>query len=48
MDAYRTPDDRFEDLPDFPWEPRYRDVDGLRLAHVEDGGRFRYVYPQLC
>src|ERR687897_1269084 len=37
MDAYRTPDDRFEDLPDFPWEPRYRDVEGLRLAHVEDG-----------
>ena len=38
MDAYRTPDERFEDLPDFPWKPRYRDVDGLRMAHVEDGG----------
>ena len=37
MDAYRTPDDRFENLPDFPWEPRYRDVHGLRMAHVEDG-----------
>ena len=37
MDAYRTPDDRFEDLPDFPWEPHYRDVGGLRMAHVEDG-----------
>ena len=37
MDAYRTPDERFEDLPDFPWEPRYRDVNGLRMAHVEDG-----------
>ena len=37
MDAYRTPDERFENLPDFPWEPRYRDVDGLRMAHVEDG-----------
>ena len=31
------PDPRFEDLPDFPWEPHYRDVDGLRMAHVEDG-----------
>ncbi len=37
LDAYRTPDERFENLPDFPWEPRYRDVDGLRMAHVEDG-----------
>jgi len=37
LDAYRTPDERFEGLPDFPWEPQYRDVDGLRMAHVEDG-----------
>jgi haloalkane dehalogenase len=37
LDVYRTPDERFEDLPDFPWEPRYRDVDGVRMAHVEDG-----------
>ena len=37
MDAYRTPDPRFDDLPDFPWEPQYRDVGGLRMAHVEDG-----------
>jgi haloalkane dehalogenase len=36
-DAYRTPDERFADLPDFPFEPRYRDVDGLRLAHVDEG-----------
>ncbi|HYH59895.1 MAG TPA: haloalkane dehalogenase [Thermoleophilaceae bacterium] len=37
MNTYRTPDERFEDLPDFPWEPHYRDVGGLRMAHVEDG-----------
>ena len=37
MDAYRTPDERFEGLPDFPWAPRYHDVDGLRMAYVEDG-----------
>jgi haloalkane dehalogenase len=36
-DAYRTPDERFANLPDFPFEPRYRDVNGLRLAHVEAG-----------
>ena len=37
MDVYRTPDERFENLPDFPWEPHYRDWDGLRLAHVDEG-----------
>ena len=36
-DAYRTPDERFADLPGFPWEPRYREVDGLRLAHIDEG-----------
>lgn len=37
MDALRTPDERFADLPDFPWEPVYTEVDGLRMAHVEAG-----------
>src|SRR4051794_29588850 len=37
MDAIRTPDEVLEGLPDFPYEPHYRDVGGLRLAHVEDG-----------
>jgi haloalkane dehalogenase len=37
LDAYRTPDERFEGLPDFPWEPHYREVDGLRLAHIDEG-----------
>ncbi|HEY8002286.1 MAG TPA: haloalkane dehalogenase [Solirubrobacterales bacterium] len=37
MDAFRTPDDRFESLPGFPFEPRYREVDGLRLAHIDEG-----------
>ncbi len=42
MDALRTPDDRFRDLPDFDYEPRYADVpdpDGgtLRMAYVESG-----------
>jgi haloalkane dehalogenase len=36
-DAYRTPDERFEGLPDFPWQPRYREADGLRLAHLDEG-----------
>jgi haloalkane dehalogenase len=36
-DAIRTPDELLAGLPGFQWEPRYRDVDGLRLAHVEAG-----------
>ncbi|HET6830082.1 MAG TPA: haloalkane dehalogenase [Solirubrobacterales bacterium] len=35
--AFRTPDERFADLPDFPWEPRYEDWDGLRLARIDEG-----------
>lgn len=38
MEFLRTPDDRFADLPDFPYEPRYVEIDGgLRVAVVEDG-----------
>ena len=42
METFRTPDDRFADLPDLPWEPRYAEVpdgDGgtLRMAYVEAG-----------
>ena len=37
MDVVRTPDERFAGLPDFDFEPRYRQVDGLRLAHVDEG-----------
>jgi haloalkane dehalogenase len=36
-DVFRTPDERFEGLPDFPFEPNYREVDGLRLAHLDEG-----------
>ena len=36
-EAFRTPDERFEDLPDFPFEPRFREVDGMRMAHLDDG-----------
>jgi haloalkane dehalogenase len=33
----RTPIDRFEGLPGFPYVPRYTEVGGLRIAHVEAG-----------
>jgi len=35
--VYRTPDERFDGLPDFPYEPRWRTAGGLRLAHVDEG-----------
>ena len=37
MEALRTPSGRFGGLPEFSWEPRYAEVDGLRIAWVEDG-----------
>ncbi|MEV0596207.1 haloalkane dehalogenase [Nonomuraea cavernae] len=37
MRILRTPDECFAALPDFPYEPRYAEVDGLRMAWVEDG-----------
>lgn len=38
MELYRTPDERFRDLPDFPWPPAYAEVgDGLRMAYVDAG-----------
>ncbi len=33
----RTPDDRFDDLHDYPWQPRYVEVDGMRMHYVEAG-----------
>ncbi len=37
MKVLRTPEERFADLPDFAYPPKYADVDGLRLAYVEAG-----------
>lgn len=35
----RTPDDRFADLADFPFEPHYVEVGGLRMHHLDEGPR---------
>ncbi|EHN11084.1 alpha/beta hydrolase [Patulibacter medicamentivorans] len=37
VDVHRTPEERFTALPDFPYEPRYREWEGLRLAHLDEG-----------
>ena len=36
-EAVRTPSEALADLPDFPFAPYYREVDGLRLAHLDEG-----------
>ncbi len=36
-DAVRTPDQLLEGLPDFPFQPHYRELDGFRLAHIDEG-----------
>jgi haloalkane dehalogenase len=38
MDSVRTPDDRFADLPGYPFAPHYVTVtDGLRVHYVDEG-----------
>jgi haloalkane dehalogenase len=36
-DVLRTRDERFTGLPDFPFDPHYVEVDGLRLARIDEG-----------
>lgn len=33
----RTPDDRFNNLADFPYAPHYTEVSGLRMHYVDEG-----------
>jgi haloalkane dehalogenase len=37
MSVYRTPETRFANLPDFPFEPHYLDQDGLRMHYLDEG-----------
>jgi haloalkane dehalogenase len=37
VDAYRTPDERFEGLPGYPFVPHYVEPDGLRMHYVDEG-----------
>ena len=38
VDYVRTPDACFDELPDWDYEARYVDIDGLRQAYVDHGG----------
>ncbi len=37
MQILRTPDERFDALPDFDFTPRYLHVDGLRMHYLDEG-----------
>jgi haloalkane dehalogenase len=38
-EVFRTPDERFENLPGYDFAPNYVDVDGLRLHYLDEGPR---------
>jgi len=37
VNVYRTPEERFERLPDFPFAPQYLDQDELRMHYLDEG-----------
>ena len=37
-DVYRTPDERFDDLPGYGFAPHYVHQEGLRLHYLDEGG----------
>ncbi len=37
MDAYRTPDERFADLPGYDFAPHYLEQGGLRMHYLDEG-----------
>jgi len=37
MPVIRTPDERFSKLSDFPFTPRYVDINGVRVHYVDEG-----------
>ncbi len=39
IDFVRTPESRFDGIPDYPFEPNYLEVDGLRMHYVDEGPR---------
>jgi len=37
VDVYRTPEERFHDLPGYPYAPNYFEWEGLRLHYLDEG-----------
>ncbi len=44
MEAIRTPEDRFDQLPDYPFAPNYiNTVEGLRMHYLDEGDKSKPV-----
>jgi len=39
METLRTPDERFANLPGYPFAPHYTETDGIRIHYVDEGPR---------
>jgi haloalkane dehalogenase len=37
MKTLRTPDERFQNIPDFPYEPHYLEIDDARIHYIDEG-----------
>src|SRR5690242_15659864 len=37
MEILRTPDERFINMPGYPFAPHYVEVDGLRIHYIDEG-----------
>jgi len=37
MPVIRTPEERFENLPDYPYKPKYVEINGMRVHYVDEG-----------
>ncbi len=37
LETLRTPDDRFDGLPDYGFMPNYVDIDGMRMHYLDEG-----------
>ena len=37
--VFRTPDDRFQNLPGFAFEPHYQEIEGYRVHYLDEGPR---------
>ncbi|MCK5317734.1 MAG: haloalkane dehalogenase, partial [Anaerolineales bacterium] len=37
MQILRTPEERFRDLPEYPFKPNYLDIEGVRVHYIDEG-----------
>ncbi len=44
MKILRTPDERFQNLSDYEFEPHYVDIDEMRMHFVDEGPPMRRLY----